>query len=109
MDQHVPIQITAGLRERGVDVLTAFEDDSSRLPDPELLQRAADLARVLFTQDRHFLAEASLRQREGRVFAGIVYAHQLGPTIGQCIDDLELIAKAGTTEDTANRVIYLPL
>jgi len=43
MDVHVPRAITQGLRLRGVDVLTAQEDDARVLPDPELLDRAAVL------------------------------------------------------------------
>jgi len=31
MDQHVPRSITSGLRLRGVDVLTAFEDGANSL------------------------------------------------------------------------------
>ena len=42
-------------------------------------------------------------------FAGVVYAHQLRVTVGQCIADLELIAKASDPADVADRVIYLPL
>jgi hypothetical protein len=38
-----------------------------------------------------------------------VYAHQLYVTVGRCINDLELIAKAGMPEDLANRVQFLPL
>jgi len=51
MDVHVPRSITVGLRLRGRDVLTAQEDGAARLQDPELLDRAAELGRVLFTQD----------------------------------------------------------
>lgn len=29
MDQHVPLAITVGLRLRGIDVLTAFEDGNA--------------------------------------------------------------------------------
>jgi hypothetical protein len=36
MDQHVPRAITVGLRLRGVDVLTAFEDGASDASDPVL-------------------------------------------------------------------------
>jgi len=38
-----------------------------------------------------------------------VFAHQLRVTIGVCVRDLELIAKAADLEDFANRVEYLPL
>lgn len=51
MDQNVPRAITIGLRLRGVDVITAFEDGASQMDDSELLDRAGKLNRVLFTQD----------------------------------------------------------
>jgi hypothetical protein len=35
--------------------------------------------------------------------------NQLRVTIGQCINDLEIIAKAGEPEDFHNRVEHLPL
>jgi predicted nuclease of predicted toxin-antitoxin system len=55
MDQHVPAAITQGLRQRGVDVLTAFEDGSDQLEDELLLGRSTQLGRVLFSQDQDFL------------------------------------------------------
>ncbi len=109
MDVHVPRAITRALVLRGVDVLTAQMDDAARMPDAELLDRAAQMRRVLFSQDEDLLAEATLRQRHGRFFAGIVYAHQLDITIGQCVADLEMLAQCGTPEDFANRVEFLPL
>ena len=51
MNQHVPRAITVELRLRGVDVVTAHEDGASRLDDPELMDRASELRRVLFTRD----------------------------------------------------------
>ena len=56
MDQHVPLAITEGLRARGVDVLTCYEDGTSELDDTSLLRRATELGRVLFTQDADFLS-----------------------------------------------------
>lgn len=85
MDVHVPRAITEGLRLRGVDVLTAQEDGARALTDPELLDRAAELGRVLFTRDADLLGEATQRQRADRSFTGLVYAHQLHVTIGQCV------------------------
>jgi predicted nuclease of predicted toxin-antitoxin system len=109
MDEHVHRAISAGLRLRGVDVLTAQEDGRRQTTDDVLLDRATELQRVLFSQDEDLLAEATLRQEQGIGFAGVVYGHQLRITIGMCVRDLELIAKAGNPEDLANRVEYLPL
>jgi len=61
MDVHVPYAITIGLRLRGVDAVTAQEDDASELDDSTLLDRATELGRVLFTQDDDLLREAKLR------------------------------------------------
>ncbi len=108
-DVHIPYAIVVGLRARGVDVIRSQEDGSTRLSDPALLDRATALDRVLFTQDQDFLSEAARRQRAGDTFAGIVYADQLGVTIGQCIADLELIAKVGQPEDLVNQVFRLPI
>jgi len=71
IDVHVRRAVTAGLRLRGVDVLTAQEDGTGELPDPELLDRATELGRVLFTQDDDLLREAKRRQQTGESFAGI--------------------------------------
>jgi hypothetical protein len=40
---------------------------------------------------------------------GVIYAHQLNITIGRCIDDLELIAKATKLEEWINTIVFLPL
>jgi predicted nuclease of predicted toxin-antitoxin system len=92
-----------------VDALTAQEDGRRRTPDDLLLDRATALQRVLFSQDEDLLAEATRRQRDGILFAGVVYAHQLNVTIGVCVRDLELVAKAANPEDLVNRVLYLPI
>jgi predicted nuclease of predicted toxin-antitoxin system len=109
MDEHVPFAITAGLTLRDVDVLTVQEDNHQEADDPLVLDRAMALGRVVFTQDEDFLRESHRRQATGEDFAGVVYAHQLNVTIGQCVADLELIAKVYEPEDMANRVEYLPL
>ena len=109
MDQHVQSAITEALGLRDVDVLTAQEDGTSELPDPQLLDRAGELDRVLFSRDVDLVAEATRRQRSGESFTGVIYAHQLAATIGRCVADLELVAKAFTPEDMANQVLHLPL
>ena len=72
MDHNVPAAITNGLRLRGVDVITAFEDSRHMLGDPELLDRATELGRVIFTRDDDFLIEAQRRQQAGIPFSGVI-------------------------------------
>ena len=109
MDHHVPAAITEGVRRRGVDSRTAEEDGTKRLPDPELLDRAAALGRVLFTQDRDLLIEAARRQQLGIAFAGVIYAPQDPALIGRYVGDLELLCLVGEPSDFADTVTYLPL
>ncbi|MCL4267866.1 MAG: DUF5615 family PIN-like protein [Anaerolineae bacterium] len=109
MDVHFHRAITTGLRLRDVDVLTAQEDGHRTADDARLLDRATELQRVLFTQDEDLLAEAKHRQIEGISFGGVIYAHQLRITIGRCVNDLEMIAKAAEANELVNRVEYLPL
>jgi hypothetical protein len=109
LDHSVPKAVALGLRQRGVDVVTAYEDDSAELDDEPLLDRAAQLGRVLFTHDRHFLAIADRRLAVGPAFSGVIYAHQYRLTVRQLIVELELIAKVADPADLSNRVEFLPL
>jgi Domain of unknown function (DUF5615) len=109
VDHHVHWAITKGLRLRGVDCLTAEEDSREDEDDAELLARATQLGRVVVTQDDDFLVIATDWISAGTDFAGIVYSHQLGITIGQAISDLEMIAKVQSPSDLMNEVVYIPL
>ena len=109
MDHHVPRAITEGLRLRGIDVITAYDDGTSDMGDSALLDRAGELGRVFFTQDDDLLAEAVRRQREGASFHGVIYAHQLKVSIGTCINNLEVISKAGEPEELNDTILFLPL
>lgn len=109
MDVQIPEAITTGLRLRGIDVITSQEDGTREEPDEILLDRATELGRLLVTQDDDFLAIAAQWQAAGRQFAGIVYSHQLGPSIGQIIADLDLLCSCAEPEELENLVTYLPL
>ena len=107
MDVHVPLPITRGLRRRGVDVLTAQEDQTTRLLDPELLRRAHELGRILFSQDEDLITEAVRCQREREPFATVVFARQLDLSIGRCIGELETLAKTALPADAQGQIIFL--
>jgi predicted nuclease of predicted toxin-antitoxin system len=109
MDHHVPSAVTAGLRRRGVDVLTAYEDGRAQADDEAILDRALALGRAVFTQDEDFLVIASQCRRIGRPFAGVIFGSQESLGIGQAIQYLELIAKASDPEQLRNSVQFIPL
>jgi len=109
MDVHVKAAITAGVRRRGIDVVTVQEDEATRLEDALLLDRAAALNRVLFSQDDDLLAIARARQATGVFFVGLIYGHQFAATIGKYVLDLEVVCKVLDPEYMTNRVEYLPV
>jgi hypothetical protein len=107
-DHNVRTAISFGLRERGVDVLVAYEDGYAEADDATILQRATSLNRVAFSNDDDFLAVGDDWQRVSRTFTGVIYVHQMRLTIGETIVELEVLAKAGNPEDP-NQIVYLPL
>jgi hypothetical protein len=109
-DEQFPGPITRGLRQRGVDVLTVQDDGrSGEKDDAVLLDRATALGRVMLSCDRDHLVEAGRRQQLGQAFAGLVYAIAGATATGQCVNDLEIIARVSEPADLANRVEYIPL
>jgi predicted nuclease of predicted toxin-antitoxin system len=108
LDVHVDKAIHDQLRLRKVDVLRAQDDDATELQDHELLERAAVLGRVIFTQDIRFRALAEELQRLGKPFSGLLFGNQLGVTIGTYVKDLELIAKATDAAEWLGVVQHLP-
>ncbi|MGH9380135.1 MAG: DUF5615 family PIN-like protein [Thermoanaerobaculia bacterium] len=107
MNHNVDRAVTEGLRLRGVDVLTAYDDGSHELEDPQLLDRAAALSRVVFSTDGDLVVEARRRQKSGEYFAGVIFARQQRLGIGQQIEQLELLAKTCTPEELANELLFL--
>lgn len=109
MDHHVNAAITAGLRQRGVDVRTAWEDGHSRQADDELLARATELGRILFTFDHDLLEIAAEWQTTGRRFSGLIFARSRGVSIGETIRDLELVVQTLSATEIENTVVWIPL
>ena len=107
MDVHVPLPITRGLRRRGVDVLTAQEDGTTRFADADLLRRARERGRLLFSQDEDLIVEAVQCQRAGVACATVIFARQLDLSIGRCIADLEAVSQAALPEDAEGQIIFL--
>lgn len=108
MDVHVPAGITAGLRRRQINVATSQEDGTQEDSDENLLKRATQLGRVLFSQDQDFLPIARQWQIKSRPFAGLIFSSQ-HVSIGSLVADLEIVAHCCAEEELANNVLYLPL
>jgi hypothetical protein len=108
-DVHLDYAIAGQLRLRQVDVLTAQEICADRFSDEVLLDHATQLARPLVTHDIRFHAMAENWQIQGRPFSGVIFGHPMQVSIGQCVRDLEIIAKATDPEDWVSVILRLPL
>jgi len=108
MDHQFNSHVTRGLRARGVDVLTAYDDGASRIADDLLLTRATHLNRILVTHDKGFLRLAAELQQSEIPFTGIAFVVQKSLNIGNAIEYLELIAHTMTAEEMLNRVERVP-
>jgi uncharacterized protein with PIN domain len=101
-DEHVARAVIRGLRQRGVDVLTAPEAGLLGASDEEHLARARSEGRVLFTQDDDFLRLHTADFDH----IGIVYAPQ-GTSISAIIRGLTLIHQVLDVEDMNGHIEYL--
>lgn len=108
MDHQFSAAVTRGLRTRGVDVLTAFEDGAEQVDDDVLLSRASGLNRVLVTHDKGFLRIAAERQKLGHDFAGIAFAIQKSLDIGNAVEYLEIMSHVMSLDEIRNRVERIP-
>jgi hypothetical protein len=108
MDHQFNASVTRGLRARGIDVLTAFEDGAEQLDDDVLLTRATNQNRVLVTHDKGFLRIAAKRLKLGHDFTGIAFAVQKSLHIGNAIEYLELMSNVISPDEMRNRVERIP-
>lgn len=102
MDEHVPSAVTAGLRTRGVDVLTVQEARMVGAPDVDHLELANRQQRVLFTQDADFLRLNAV----GVKHSGIIYAPQQ-TKIGRLVRGLMLVHQVLEPSDMLNHVEFI--
>jgi hypothetical protein len=110
-DKCVHGAIVRGLRRRvpDLDLITVDEAGLATTPDPDVLEWAATHGRVLVTQDVNTLIGFALdRVRAGQPMPGVVVCGK-SVTIGQAIDDLELIACCSDPDDFRDQVKFLPL
>ena len=101
-DEHIPSAVVAGLRRRGINVLTTVEAGMLGATDEAQLALATEQQRVLFTQDDDFLS----LHATGIEHAGIVYVHQ-GASIGHLVRGLHFIFQVLSPEKMTNHVEFL--
>ena len=110
-DKCVHGDIVRGVRRRlqNPDLVTADEAGLAKATDPELLEWAAKEGRILITQDENtMVGYAWDRVKTGQAMPGVLVCGK-GVTIGQAIDELEVVASCGDADDFKHQVRFLPL
>jgi predicted nuclease of predicted toxin-antitoxin system len=106
-DECVDARIVAGLRRRGVDIVSAHDEGLLGATDEGHLERAASLGRVVLTADHDFLRMASERANAGGSHPGLVFI--LPRTdVGDAIRGALLVAEALDPADLLNRIEWVP-
>jgi hypothetical protein len=100
---HIPSAVVNGLRQRGIDVLTAQEANRCSLPDSDQLAFATAQERVLVSFDSDFLA----LHNAGTLHAGIAWCPATKYRVGFLIQMLVLLHGVADRDEMKNRVEYL--
>ena len=102
LDEHVAHAVADGLRRLGVDVTTTTDAGLVGATDLQQLAYVVAEGRVLFTEDRDFLALVATHEHPG-----FAYCDQNTRSIGQIIRGLELIWEVYEPEEMRNRIEFL--
>lgn len=103
MDQHFPGPVTQGLRQRGIDVLTAQDAGRCGFSDADQLTFALTEERVTVTFDSDYLA----LHLAGATHAGIAWCPQQKYGVGMLVALLELLHGVTDRDVMKNHVEYL--
>lgn len=102
--------VVRGLQARGIDVLTPHDTGMIGRSDPEQLECAARLGRVLFTFNvADFCRLHSIYQTSERQHAGIVVAHRRRFSLGELVRGLARLTSELPAEDLSGRLVFLKL
>lgn len=93
-DENIAPDVVSGLRSRGHDVRSVWDEALTGRPDAEVLETAARQGRVVVTHDLAFGRSAI---RTGASFVGIVYLRP-GHISGAFVLDIVDVLRASTVE-----------
>ncbi len=106
-DENIESAIVAGLRRRGIEVISARDIGDLGKSDEYHLENASELEAVIVTHDVDFLKIAHQWQQGGKEHKGILYAHPLDLSPGECIRMVELVTQVLTEEEMKNHIEFL--
>jgi predicted nuclease of predicted toxin-antitoxin system len=101
-DENVWKPVVTGLRRRGWDVSSVFDEGTTGDSDREHIERAAANEWVVLTFDDDFLSLAA----ESTVdHAGIVYIEQYGKNVGQLVRRIDAALRRNEDRDPTGEVV----
>ncbi|MBK9142435.1 MAG: DUF5615 family PIN-like protein [Candidatus Melainabacteria bacterium] len=103
LDEHIAAAVGAGLKFRGIDVLTVQEAGRSGLSDYDQLKFASEHDRVIVSFDSDFLKIAS----QGVHHSGLAWCPATKYSIGDLIRRLVLLHAVLNREDMRDHIEYL--
>ena len=106
-DENIESAIVAGLRMRGIEVISVRGIGDLGKSDEYHLKNASELEAVIVTHDVDFLKIAHQWQQGGKERKGILYAHPLDLSPGECIRMVELVTQVLTEEEMKNHIEFL--
>ena len=111
VDEDFDHDVVRGVRRRfpAIDLLTIQEDGRLGIPDAAVLERTAELSRVILTRDKNTLVGTAYQ----RVVAGLpmpgVFVLRTGASLSDVIGDIGLLGELAEAVDCEGLVRYLPL
>ena len=110
-DENFNGRLLKGLIQRipELDVIRVQDTELLGQPDPQILEWASEQNRILLTHDVETIIGFTYdRVKEGKSMPGVIEV-RITSTLGETIDDLEILIRASTPEDFDNQVRYIPL
>jgi predicted nuclease of predicted toxin-antitoxin system len=106
-DECVDGRVLAGLRRRGVDVVSAQDEGLLSASDQQHIRRASELGRAVVTADQDFLAIVNDLRRRGQPFSGLFYI-QHGTSVGDTVRNIADAAEILDPPAMENWVEWIP-
>jgi len=106
-DECVDARIVAGLRRRGVDMVTAADESMLGGADGDHLARAIHLGRIVVSADRDFLRLAQECVEAAASFPGLIFILP-ATRVGDAVRAITLVAEALSPDDLEGWIEWVP-
>jgi predicted nuclease of predicted toxin-antitoxin system len=106
-DENVDVRVAEGLRRRGVEAVSIYDEGKQGMGDDAQLAYARTLGSVIFTHDPDLIEVATEVNRRGEAHQGVIFVEMHRLRVGECIRRLALYAEVVTAEEMMNRIEFL--